>query len=338
MAEVSLVDWKKSQQTTDIRGRILQGYMKGAAENCAYVGTVAEVVNFCGRQAVHLRGHDEGIRSDNRGNFLEILEIIARHDPIVKSRLDHGCRYYTSPAIQNELLQIQAELIHGDICSEVREARFYSVMADESRDLSKHEQISITLRYFREGRIHDCFLCFARVENLTAESLSQDILRAIERGGVNLDGLVAQSYDGANVMAGNMHGVQARLLEKTQGRALFLHCSAHWLNLASFRPLHNLGLLYGFLATSVVHFMYEQLRGNNNRLELQRLSDTRWVCQHAACYSARSNLLIIVDVLEHFAQCSSRGLCQASYSSGPSDFHRYLLCCRTLHYGGVGTP
>ena len=190
VAEVSLVNWKKSQQTTDIRGGILQRYMKGAAKNCAYVGTVAEVVNFCGRHAVPLRGHDEGIRSDNRGNFLEILEIIARHDPIVKSRLDHGRRYYTSPAIQNELLQIQAELIHGDICSEVREATFYSVMAYQSRDLSKHEQISITLRYFREGRIHDCFLCFARMENLTAESLSHDILRAIERGGVNLDGTI----------------------------------------------------------------------------------------------------------------------------------------------------
>ena len=109
-----------------------------------------------------------------------------------------------------------------------------------------------------------------------------------------------------------MHGVQARILEKTQGRALFVHCSAHRLNLATVGSIrqvgkaldlfHNLGLLYGFLATSVVDFMYEQPRGNNNRLDLQRLSDTRWVCQHAASYSARSNLPVIVDVLESFAK------------------------------------
>ena len=90
------------------------------------------------------------------------MEIIARHDPIVKSRLDHVRRYYTSPAIQNELLQIQAELIYGDNCSEVRGASFYSVMADESRDLSKHEQISIT------------YVIFAKAEYTTVSSALQE--------------------------------------------------------------------------------------------------------------------------------------------------------------------
>ena len=54
------------------------------------------------------------------------------------------------------------------------------------------------------------------------------------------------------------------------------------------------------MATSVVYTKYEALRGDTNRLTLQRLSDTRWVCQYAACHNARVNIGIVVDVLEFY--------------------------------------
>ena len=283
--------------------------------NRMYIAAVAEVVNFCARQGLPLRGHDESDKSDNRGNFLELLELVGHHDLVVKEKLQHGRTLYTSPLIQNELIHIQARLIHSDICREVRDAGTFSIMADESRDLSKHEQVAINVRYWMDGRVREAFLTFARAHSLTAVSLTQDIERAIQDGGLSLSHCLSQSYDGASVMSGAIGGVQARVRELSGGRALYVHCTAHRLNLAVVGAIrgvgrgsdlfHQLGLLYGYLSSFVVHSKYEQLRGSTNRLQIQRLSDTRWVCQHASCHNVRVNLGIIVETLTHFMDSTS---------------------------------
>lgn len=42
--------------------------------------------------------------------------------------------------------------------------------------------------------------------------------------------IIAQSYDGASVMSGNMNGVQAKIKEQHPA-AVYTHCMAHRLNL-----------------------------------------------------------------------------------------------------------
>ena len=290
-----LVDWKQSQKTGGIRGRVLQEAEKAAMDNRIYITSVAEVVNFCGRQVLPLRGHDESATSDNRGNFIELLDLVGQHDLVVRKKLTAKRAFYTSPQIQNEMIQIQAGLIQSDMAAEVREAGVFSLLADESKDLGKHEQISISVRYWHSGAVREAFLSFVRTEALTAESLTADIVKAVEDLGLSLKNCVSQSYDGAAVMSGSTNGVQSRIAMLSGGRALFVHCSAHRLNLAvvgairqvsrSADLFQQLSLLYGYMATSVVYTKYEALRGDTNRLTLQRLSDTRWVCQYAACHT-----------------------------------------------------
>ena len=328
--EVALVDWKTSLQTGGIRTVMDKVSVKLAMDNSHYVRSVAEVINFCARQGVALRGHREGDSASNKGNVLELMELVSKHDSVVLDKLRSGRKYYTSATIQNELLEIQASLIRQDVAQEICDAGYYSVLADESRDAGKHEQIAITCRYFIKGSVQDSFLGFSRAASLTAASLSADILQALESAHIPLSGMVAQSFDGASTMSGLISGVQRRISEATNGKALFVHCSAHRLNLATVGAIkrvgkaqdvfHHLSSLYSFLSSSVVHAMYEEKRAGINRLEMQRLSDTRWVCQHAACHSTRANLPIIVDTLSHFAESNdptdvsrgtdSRGLLQ----------------------------
>ena len=53
--------------------------------NRHYVKTIAAVLLLCARQDIGaLRGHRESSDSLNRGNFLEILMLVANHDDIVK--------------------------------------------------------------------------------------------------------------------------------------------------------------------------------------------------------------------------------------------------------------
>lgn len=63
-----------------------------------------------------------------------------------------------------------------------------------------------------------------------ASHLASTILTAIEKYNIHKIPLVAQSYDGANVMSGSVSGVQQKIREHYP-EALYIHCLAHKLNL-----------------------------------------------------------------------------------------------------------
>ena len=62
-----------------------------------------------------------------------------------------------SSCTQNELLQCPAGLIRSDISDEIERAGYYSLMADETKDVSKVEQISITVRYLGDLDLREEF-------------------------------------------------------------------------------------------------------------------------------------------------------------------------------------
>ena len=138
-----------SKQGTTISGRMNSNRPVTISNNWYYIKTIAEVLLLCGRQELGLRGHREGSESVNPGNFLEILHLVAQHDPLVKCRIDNGPRNstYTSPDIQNDMLGVMAGLIQEQICNEVRKAGVYSILTDETKDCSKAEQLAVVLKY-----------------------------------------------------------------------------------------------------------------------------------------------------------------------------------------------
>ena len=128
----------------------MSGIRKGRIEdNRHYLKTVIETILLCARQNIGLRGHRETVRSSNKGNFLEILNVIARHDKIVKDRLQAGPRnaVYISAQIQNTILNMLGNKVREMICTGAKIASVYSVLVDESKDNSKKEQLSGALRY-----------------------------------------------------------------------------------------------------------------------------------------------------------------------------------------------
>jgi len=70
---------------------------------------------------------------------------------------------------------------------------------------------------------------------ITAETDSATLLKAINdvllRLCLSLNDCRRQCYDGASNMAGRLTGVQAMILDRCS-KALYVHCSAHSLNLA----------------------------------------------------------------------------------------------------------
>ena len=225
----------------------------------------------CSQQEIALRGHDESMKSLNKGNFLEILKLISSHDEIIKERLACGPRnaIYTSPIIQNELLHIMGEMVQTIICCKIREAGLFSILVDETKDISKKEQLTVVLRCIdpKEATIHEYFLTFVEATSLDAKSLTQYIVNTITKHQLDLTCIVSQGYDGASVMSGNCSGVQTWLKEFAP-HAIYIHCHAHILNLVlvdSVKAVPDatqyfalVESLYAFLYTTKVHVIFLQ--------------------------------------------------------------------------------
>ena len=52
-----------------------------------------------------------------------------------------------SPAIQNELITVLAEHFDNKITEEIKSALFFSKIADTTQDISRKDQLMLTIRY-----------------------------------------------------------------------------------------------------------------------------------------------------------------------------------------------
>ena len=285
---------KNADRNTLIGDRLDSTRCQQIQENRHYLKSIAEVILLCARQDLALRGHRESMESSNRGNFLEILELVTGHDEVVKDKLKNGPRnaIYTSPNIQNSLVNILGDMVTNVICSGVREAEIFSLLADETKDCSKREQISIVLRYVDNAAVsHEHFLTYVEAAGLTADKLTEYITNVLKQFRLDPQCMVSQGYDGASVMSGQCSGVQKRIREIAP-HAIYIHCYAHTLNLVLVDSVKMvpyateffalLEHLYVFISTTKAHaiFMQKQsaMHSDKQPLQLQKLSDTRWAC------------------------------------------------------------
>ena len=199
-------------------------------------------------------------------------------------------------------------MVRKKICNAVQSAGPFSLLADESKDVSKTEQLTVALRYvdLSCGSIHEHFLTFVPTTNFSAESLSKYFLDILKEHQLNPKQMVSQGYDGASVMSGRCSGVQERI-QAVAPQARYIHCYAHNLNLALVDCVRNnrdaseffplIQVLYVFLSTSKAHIIFMQkqkdLHPDKQPRQLQKLSETRCTC----CYSAINAICYTYDAL-----------------------------------------
>lgn len=212
-------------------------------QNRKILRPIIDTILLRGRQGLALRGHiDSGqIRIDNPysiendGNFRALLRYrVNGGDVILKNHLEN-CKknaMYTSPEFQNEIIDIISSIIINKLVCKINQSKYFTVLADETCDISGIEQFSLCIRYFDRGTktLREDFLKFVPVVNVTGKGLAEVLLNTLQSVGINLDFIRGQGYDGASAMRGNFNGVQA-IVKQTYPLALYLHCSSHSLNL-----------------------------------------------------------------------------------------------------------
>ncbi|GFX30672.1 zinc finger MYM-type protein 1 [Trichonephila clavipes] len=187
------------------------------------------------------RGHRETRDSTQRGNFLNIIDLLAKYDHLLNVHLsEKRIQKYLSPKIQNELIAIIGSRIKENIVKNIRKCSFFSIVLDTTQDISKKDQLSIIIRHVTTDvndnnepdniRINETFLGIIEAANQTAKSLESDVLNFLNILDINLTKCRGQGYDGAVNMSGAYGGLQ-KLTKDKQPRANYVHCSTHNLNL-----------------------------------------------------------------------------------------------------------
>ncbi|XP_076958450.1 uncharacterized protein LOC143634180 [Bidens hawaiensis] len=151
------------------------------------------------------RGHDESEESLYRGNFIEFLKVFGElNEEIGKVILSNapGNNQMTSPSIQNELCNCFAEEVLKKIFEELGD-NVFSILVDESRDISKNEQLAMVLRYVDKlGFVKERFIGLVHVMETTALSLKAAIDKLFARHNLSIGRVRGQGYDGASNMSG----------------------------------------------------------------------------------------------------------------------------------------
>ncbi|KAJ4445089.1 hypothetical protein ANN_06888 [Periplaneta americana] len=194
--------------------------------------TSTSYVSFLGKQELAFRDHNESVESDNIGNYIEYLSSLSEFDHLLANHLESSTVFRgTSPAIQNYLIFAISWVMIKNIKSEIEEAHFVAIVVDETSDCSNQSQLSTVLRYIDStANVQERFIGFTNVSSdKTAAAFFQHVEGVIAEYNVG-NKLIAQTYDGASVMAGNINGLKTKVQEKYP-QALFVHCYSHVLNL-----------------------------------------------------------------------------------------------------------
>ena len=203
-------------------------------KNRYILGRIIDCIKFCGQFELALRGEDEKLDSDNPGVFLGLVNFTAGLDEVVKKHLESATVFKgTSNTIQNELLNIMFDTCQNIIRDEIRDTEFLAVISDDTTDVATQSQNVVTFRYINNGSVVERFWSFGILEKGNANSISSRILQCIDDVLPKPDDkkkLIAQCYDGANVMSGQQGGVQ-RIVRDKYTNAYYVHCYAHQLNL-----------------------------------------------------------------------------------------------------------
>ncbi|KAL4153779.1 hypothetical protein QTP88_001612 [Uroleucon formosanum] len=141
-------------------------------------------------------------KTKETGNFKELCKLLEKSNEEFGKKCNLKTNY-TSHIIQDELINICADVVKEIIVKDIEDVEVFGIMCDEAR-CYKQEQMALCVRYVKNLDVVERFLGFIDCsKNQDAKCLYQYILWYLKKCKLSSKPqIVAQSYDGANVMSG----------------------------------------------------------------------------------------------------------------------------------------
>ena len=207
-----------------VAAQLVSQAQSAQAENQVMLLRQLSSLKFLLRRGMAIRGHKEG-----DGNLVQLMLLRSEDVPGLKKWLEK--HQYMSHQIVNEMITLMGNTVLRKLLSNIREAGWFTIIADETCDISNHEQLCVAIRWVGSTYdVHEDFISLVHVPSTTSVTLTAAIKDILICCILPLSNCRGQSYDGASNMMGHLRGVATRIQEE-QPSAIKVHCLAHCLNL-----------------------------------------------------------------------------------------------------------
>lgn len=267
-----------------------------------YMNSIVQIMKFLVENELTLRGNWDSELKAESGLFTSLFAYTLKIDKELKDSANSlpANLSYKSPRIQNELIACMVNAVRNEIVNDVNGSDYFTLFVDGTKDKNGVEIISIAVRYIKDGKPHESLLGFEICDDLHAEPMTNLILDSLDKYGVNMDKMICQCYDGANVMSGGVGGIQTIIQRKLGRKIPYIHCMNHRLHLVLIASIENvpmasnffdqLRMIYNFFSRHNVKMHYE---GHN----ILKTIDTRWSGHLRALQSIARNFKDILAAL-----------------------------------------
>ncbi|XP_052797650.1 E3 SUMO-protein ligase KIAA1586-like [Mya arenaria] len=150
-------------------------------------------------------------------------------------RVDSHTTYEHSSSI-DAFQDALSSVIEEELLCKIRDSVKFSLMLDESTDISIHQNLIVYIRVLECNHVdivepQTYFLGIDSLYRANAESIFIKLTCMLEQKGIDIVKLCGVSTDGASVMVGSKSGVVTRIKKEVPG-VLATHCIAHRLALS----------------------------------------------------------------------------------------------------------
>jgi len=316
--------------------------------NRVVVKQLIDITLFLGKHGLAFRGHKEKWTDSVRGNFKDLVILLAEYSPVLSSYItllkDKGKSMTSliSWQRQNQLIDAISNSINNSILQEVKNACVFSISIDTTFDISRQEQVSFIVRYVDEsnGMIYERLLAMCSTASTKSETLFNIFKEVFNKTCLDWKkNLIGQSYDGAANMRGEYNGLQVKIKNENP-HAVYIWCWAHRLNLVVEQGVAScleavdffgiLGKVFDFICSSKnrVFLFDKNQKMRNPKLpvrRLKRVTTTRWSSHSTALGTILLTWESLVDTLEDIwtSEASSDASSFLSYFQS----ERFLYTC-----------
>lgn len=306
----------------DIMSRINPDRDEVARGNREYLSCLFKYVIWFTTNEVPMRGGDETDESKNPGKWISFIKLQLEtnltfrelHQKFMSTRTAMD---YTSKTSINEFVEIIAESVRSVICSQIKDSGLFSALIDESKDTAKREELAISVRYF-VGKVVERFYDLRPLEDFGARSImtfTKEVIDSIiESSGRSV--VISLGADGASVMSGEFAGVAELLRSEHFQWLIYMHCTAHRLNLVvndvikgsplALDIITMINSLYSFINTPKVRLLYQtvyqELYPKSQIKHLRQQIEIRWGCKFEAVDLLTDKPQVFLETLVRVAQ------------------------------------
>ncbi|KAG5889122.1 hypothetical protein JTB14_034179 [Gonioctena quinquepunctata] len=321
-------------RSSDIRNLIDSARSRQIEDNRNRLKPIIRSIIFLAKQCIPFRGHrddgpllEESNVTNNKGNFRELLRFrIEAGDKTLEEhfRNTSSRATYISKRTQNELIECCKNEILSAIVKKIGDAKYYSIMFNETTDIAHVSQMSIVIRYLEGINVQEDFVSFIDCHSesyelspdtlepvLNGTILGKTVIKPVQKSGLPLENCVGICTDDCSVMTSKQQGA-VQEVQKKMKIAVRCPCFNHALNLSlskssNVQSVRNAvgvmkEIIYFFKASSKRNYVLKQTLGD----QLSGLCETRWVERHDAVLQFKASIEKMLQALNLISEWNKR--------------------------------